>query len=138
MADAPVNPWLQGLWGQTALVSPCDTNKWGQGTAGGQRPVVTLVSPAQGAIGSNDLIVVDVTDDTGLGLIVLSVFFPNAAVEELVYKSTRGLRAGYQTQPNQVANVANGLRFTLRRLGGWPGGPMVFDVDAVDNAGQEV
>ncbi len=104
----------------------------------GTPPTVTLVSPPEGTIGATDTVVVDVEDvDTNLQLVVLSVLFAGQLLEEVVYRSSNGFGPRYSSSPNQATNLSDGIRFTLRRAGGWPSGAFAFSVDVVNVNGQE-
>jgi hypothetical protein len=109
-------------------------------------PTVTVISPTPGASPGTvggfpaDLaaaritpVVVQITDlDPGVAYSYLSVSFAGSQTEEVVYRrgQFRGLYLG-----SSYSSIANGRQYTLLRKGGWPGGSLVFSVDAIDGAG---
>jgi hypothetical protein len=78
--------------------------------------------------------VVDVTD-ADPGTAYLAVFATlGSASEQTVYR--RGVFKGDYVAGSFVTTIANGLRLTIYRAGGWPTGTTVaFAVDAADAAG---
>lgn len=98
-------------------------------------PDIVLVSPDEGQIARFDTVVVDVTDDDGLGFIVFSANFGGIQIDEVIYRTGKGFTARYTGENNTIANITGGYRFTMRRAGGWPSGSIAFDADAVSSTG---
>ena len=95
-------------------------------------PTITLVSPVAGAsIAADTPIVVDVTDDAGLSMVVLTCEIPAGGPHEVVWLRTAF--SGYYSG-STVAVIAGGYRYTIRRHGGWPASPR-FHAEAVDTSG---
>ena len=95
-------------------------------------PTITLVSPVAGApIAADTAIVVDVTDDVGLSLVVLTCEIPAGGPHEVVW-----LRSAFSSyySDSTVAVIAGGYRYTIRRRGGWTASPR-FHCEAVDTGG---
>lgn len=101
-------------------------------TGDGAAPVVTLVSPLTGRLESFEAVVIDVTDNVGLGRTFLVARMPGSNLEELIYAGNR-FTAPYAAQSSQVA-IAGGFRFTVKRSAGWPSSPTI-DAYAVDASG---
>lgn len=106
-----------------------------------EAPTVTLVSPAEGEIAANDEVVIDITvpAPATLQLVVLTVAFPLVPMrpEEKVYSSSRGPTALYPgvVLEDITDDENNGVRVTMKRLGGWPATELRFDPDVVTSAG---
>lgn len=94
-------------------------------------PALTVVSPPVGGpIRPDEAFVIDVTDDIGLGLVVLTV--ETGSAHEVVW-----LRDAFSTAYSALSTrtaIAGGYRFSVRRIGGWTAAP-IFHVEAIDNAG---
>ncbi len=103
-----------------------------QGVASdGQPPLVSLVSPAAGALDAATAIVVDVTDQD-LGQVIVAARFESLGVEEVVHQGTR-FSAAYAGGSSRAA-ISGGWRYTIRRGTGWPAAPTI-DVYAIDTGG---
>jgi hypothetical protein len=98
----------------------------------GAAPVVTLVSPLTGFVEAFQAVVIDVTDNVGLGRVFVVADMPGSGREELVYRGDR-FTAQYAAQSTQVA-IAGGFRFTIKRSAGWPSSPTLVAY-AVDLTG---
>jgi hypothetical protein len=99
----------------------------------GIAPVVTNLIPAEGTpIYSTTPLQFDVTDDSGLlAAITVMVSFPDGSYDTVWDNSV--FAANYSASTS--APIAGGLRFVLRRVGGWTGSPRV-KVVVVDQAGK--
>jgi len=93
-------------------------------------PTLTVVSPAGSDIGPRQPFVIDVTDDAGLGLVVLTVELGSA--HEVVWLRD-AFAAGYSAL-STCTPIAGGYRFAVNRAGGWPSSP-TFHVEAIDLGG---
>jgi hypothetical protein len=94
-------------------------------------PTISIVAPSVGSsIGANQPIVVDVTDDAGVSLVVLTV--EQGSAHEVVWLRD-AFATSYATGSLRTA-IANGYRYTIRRAGGWIASP-VFHAEAVDGGG---
>ena len=84
-------------------------------------------------IASTQRLQFDVTDDKGLGAILVTASFPNTSVEEVVYRSATGT-FGAQYAGSTATAISGGMRIALLRATGWPGIP-TLNVDVVDTSG---
>lgn len=96
-------------------------------------PVVTIVSPTPGSnITPDTEFVVEVTDNSGeFTIVILDVTYPDGN-SEAIYDGV-DFKPFYRRR-SSVTPVANGYRFAVRRLGGWPASP-TFRVDPRDPSG---
>lgn len=102
------------------------------GQADSAAPVISVVSPAVGtAITSSTSLVIDVTDGVSLGIAILWVAFPGRLAPELIHDGD-AFSAAYVGSTRTV--VAGGYRYSLTRVGGWPGSPSVY-AKAIDSQG---
>jgi hypothetical protein len=95
-------------------------------------PTKALVSPSNAStIISTTSIVLDVTDDSGLGTVLLSAQFTDSS-EELIYSGS--FASGYST--SSTGSVSGGTRYTLMRDSGWRSNPTIraYATDALGNA----
>lgn len=103
-------------------------------------PTVTVVSPAEGTpITPDTPLVVDVEDEDTLRYVRLFASFAGATSSEVVYDGDDFLApyaGGGATPSSSVAVLIAGrsLRFTLRRVGGWPGA-VSLNVAPIDGGG---
>jgi hypothetical protein len=103
-------------------------------------PTVTVISPAEGTpITPDTPLVVDVEDETSIALIRIFASFAGSTSSEAVYDGDGFLSpytGGGSTPSSSVQELVPGLqfRFTLRRVGGWPGA-VSLNVAAVDGGG---
>lgn len=89
-------------------------------TTSGTPPVITLVSPPEGTIGVTQEIVVDYTDvDGDLSLVVPRLNMPTLAITESMFDTALTAFEVAYVGSSRVA-IANGFRFTFRRITGWP------------------
>lgn len=95
-------------------------------------PVVTLVSPLVAQLEAETPIVVDITDNLGIGRIFLVADMPGSGREELVYRGDR-FTSQYAARSTQ-ASIPGGVRLTIRRSSGWPSSPTLVAY-AVDLSG---
>lgn len=133
MADVEATKWTQAIVDRTIGVP---TTAWGQQPPDATPPTVDLVSPPDGSqIAAGDDVVIDITAPAGLVLIVLSVSFPLDGLRpaEVVYSSSRGVHARYLG--TTISSIADGVRVTMRRVGGWPATQLSFDPDVVTATG---
>lgn len=98
----------------------------------GAAPVVTLVSPLNGSVEAFEAVVIDVTDNVGLGRVFVVADMPGSGREELVYRGDR-FTAQYAAQSTQAA-ITGGFRFTIKRSAGWLSSPTLVAY-AVDLTG---
>lgn len=109
----------------------------GSGTPVGEgvAPVVTLVSPADGAtIDPSTAIVLDVTDNSGeLATVTIDVTYQDG-LSEAIYDGL-AFKPYYRTG-STIVTITGGFRFTLRRAhGGWPAGAPLFNIEPLDPSG---
>jgi hypothetical protein len=112
-------------------------------------PSITVVSPTPGVTpgspggfpadveaAAETAIVLDVVDSApGNRLVIVTARFVSSTgvlAEEVVYR--RGQFRGNYIAGSTQAAIANGVRLTCKRDGGWPGAP-TFAIDAVDQDG---
>lgn len=97
-------------------------------------PVVSGFLPAPGTVlGVNDPVQFDVTDTSGsLRAVVVAVSLVPSGSVELAYDPA-GFMPRYRN--SSMVAIANGLRFSLRRVGGWAGQSIDVKVIAVDPSG---
>lgn len=100
-------------------------------------PSISNVTPAPGSpLTPTSALGFDVTDDSGLfRRITVSVSYANGRPDEVVY-DRRGFRP-YYSAGSSVVSIEGGLRFSVRRAGGWPAAPHLY-VDPIDMSGNEV
>lgn len=98
-------------------------------------PVVTFVSPPEGTqVEVNDALVFDVTDETELGRVLVVLYIAATADQELAFDGT-SFTARYLAL-SSVTPISGGLRFSLRRTGGWTAATNItVRVFAVDGSG---
>ena len=113
---------------QLDLVGQVSTGSTGDGAA----PVVTLISPLTGSLEAFEAVVIDVTDNVGLGRVFVVADMPGSGREELVYRGDR-FTAQYAAQSTMAA-IAGGFRFTIKRSAGWLSSPTLVAY-AVDLSG---
>lgn len=94
--------------------------------------IANFLPPAGTGIANDQAIQFDVTDESGVAAVVLLASFPDGSVE--VVHDNIGFRGKYIGGVNTRASIANGYRFTVRRLGGWIASP-TFEVLSVDTSG---
>lgn len=97
-------------------------------------PVVSGFVPAPGTqLGLHDPVQFDVTDTSGsLRAVIAAVAFTTTGAVELAYDGTE-FTPRYRN--STVQPIANGYRFSLRRVGGWAGDSIDVKVIAVDPSG---
>lgn len=109
--------------------------KFGLGSGGGDKvpPVVAFISPPAGhAVGKNEPIVLEVTDNKGeLAKVLITVSFANSSTTEVMFNGSSFLGA-YANSSREA--ITNGWRFMLRRRGGWTGSPTV-EAHVIDQGG---
>jgi len=100
-------------------------------------PVVSNITPAAGsALAATTALGFDVTDDSGLfRRITVALSFGSGRPDETVYDS-RGFRP-YYSAGSTVTSIEGGLRFSVKRTGGWPAAPSIY-IDPIDLSGNEV
>lgn len=98
-------------------------------------PTCTVVSPPVGSnIASTDALIIDVTDETALGLVVLTVGYPGATrITEVVWDRDEFV---FPFLGSSRTAVAGGHRYTIVRTNGWQASPAV-NVYAVDSSGNQ-
>jgi len=106
-------------------------------TVDAEGPVVSNITPAAGsALAATTALGFDVTDDSGLfRRITVSLSFGSGRPDETVYDS-RGFRP-YYSAGSTVTSIEGGLRFSVKRTGGWPAAPSIY-IDPIDLSGNEV
>ena len=94
-------------------------------------PTVGNYNPVNAAIiAPGDSIEVDITDsNSGLNRAIIRAQYADR--EEMIYDGT-GFVAPYT---GSTAAIADGLRFSLQRIGDWAASPLNIDVTAIDNEG---
>lgn len=109
----------------------------GVGTGGDSDAVAPIVDNYDPAVGSTitatQALSFDVTDDTGtFSSIVITAYFPDGSWE-VIHTGTQ-FAPRYAASSSRAA-IANGFRYTCRRVGGWSGNPTIvsFPVDAAGN-----
>lgn len=116
------------------------------GTGISSSPVIAVVSPTPGVAPGDPggfpadfdaaaatPIVLDITDVApGVQLALVCARFVGSDAEEVVYRAG-GFRGNYITHSSQTV-IANGIRLSCRRDGGWPSQP-VFSANVVDADG---
>lgn len=90
-------------------------------------PVITLVSPAEGDIENDDTITIDVTDDSGFGLITIVVAGAGITGHQVVYTGSAFV-APYTTGVRST--ITDGYRFAF--TGPWATGELEVSVYATD------
>ena len=113
---------------QFDLAGPVLAGPSGDGAA----PVVTLVSPLTGTLETFQSVVIDVTDNVGLGRVFLVADMPGSGREELVYRGDR-FTTQYAAQSTQTP-IPGGVRLSIKRSAGWPSSPTLVAY-AVDLSG---
>jgi hypothetical protein len=111
-------------------------------------PLLSGFSPAEGTtLSKYDTITFDVTDvlvdDLLTVTVIVYVYIVATDTDELAYAGTgesSGITNKYNSRisgesASTVTPIANGLRFVLRRKGGWPTGGIKVRVLAVDRGG---
>jgi hypothetical protein len=110
----------------------------GEGGGGGEAvpPEVTLVSPSQlNALSRNEPIVLEVTDETQLARVLITVQYPSLDAPQVAFDGT-GFTEPFATE-SSTEDITDGYRFTLRRRTGWPSRQLTLKVYAVDTSGNE-
>jgi hypothetical protein len=103
-------------------------------------PTVTVISPAEGTpITPDTPLVVDVQDETSISLVRIFASFAGSTSSEAIYDGDGFLppyTGGGSTPSSAVQELVAGqhFRFTLRRVGGWPGA-VSLNVAAADEGG---
>lgn len=111
-------------------------------------PVVTAVSPTPGVnpgdpggfsavydFATRTPVVLDVIDTApGLRLVLLTARF-NDTLETLVVHDGIVFRYPFDTTGSTRTAIPSGYRYTVLRRDGWPPGEVVFNIHAVDRAG---
>jgi hypothetical protein len=99
-------------------------------------PVVGNIRPAAGtSITPSESLGFDVTDtDNALAAVAIGASFAGSLTTELIYDGTT-FQPLYAANSTRTA-IANGLRFSLVRAGGWPGTPTITPL-VLDAAGNE-
>ena len=102
---------------------------------GGVQPTIAFVSPAPSStITATTPIVLDVTDpDTPNPSTFLFLVLPDASVEVVWDGGVVAFAAPFSSS-TRVA-IANGFRYTLLRVAGWPAGAITFRANALDETG---
>ncbi len=98
--------------------------------------MVALVSPPEGALDSDGLIVVDVTSADPLAVLILTILLPGISSNEVVYRAG-AFGPSYTGVRNIVTTISGGYRFKVVRNGGWPPGGVTFSADVVTTSGAE-
>lgn len=97
----------------------------------GDPPVITLITPAEGPIDSDDAITIEVTDpDDDLAMVVVTAAIGDA--DELVY-SGGSLSARYNSSSTATA-ITDGYSLVILRDSDWPGS-LTLTVIATDDRG---
>ena len=105
-------------------------------TLGGGGPVVSNVMPTAGtAIGANQALGFDVTDDSEKFRAIILVATYNGLLTREVIFDQSGFSPMFSAG-STVADIPNGYRFSLVRAGGWPAAPTITPT-AIDQAGME-
>ena len=99
-----------------------------------ETPQIVNFTPTPGIpIGRLQPIAFDITDDVGtFVLVVVFVRFPDGTYE-VIYDGD-GFAPRYAAS-SAVTAINCGFHFSVRRLGGWIGSPVVIEVKAVDEDG---
>lgn len=96
-------------------------------------PLVLNVTPAAGTpINAADPLQLDVTDETGLAIVLITASYPNSQAVEVVFDGTDF--TDLYTDDSSVEVVTDGFRFVLLRRGGWIGPPTLTPY-ALDTSG---
>lgn len=97
-------------------------------------PVVNGFTPAPGTqLAINDPVQFDVTDTSGsVRAVIAAVSFTSSGAVELAYDGNAFMP---RYRNSTVQAIANGYRFSLRRVGGWSGDSIDVKVIAVDPSG---
>ncbi len=99
------------------------------------KPAVSNQSPPSGTpLALTASVSFNVTDDSGLRRVMLTVRQSGVGIEEVAYNGN--VFVGFYAGVSTLQSIAGGYRFTLRRRGGWQGGP-TFTVYAFDTSGNE-
>lgn len=100
-------------------------------TASHSAPTVTLITPAQGAIGNTDTITFDVTDVDGFAALIVTADFDAIGLSEVIHDGTE-FKAQYATRSTRTV-ITNGFRYVVLRRNNWPSNPtiVIFPVDVL-------
>jgi hypothetical protein len=125
-----------GLVDNTVLYNPWPDVGIPTGPSDIVAPVVDNFVPVAGTqIAASDSIAFDVTDDQGsFARIFVGVEFVQSGDQEIAHDGTTF--TGRYVQASTRVAIANGYRYTLRRLGGWTSAPKirVWPIDTAGNA----
>lgn len=99
-------------------------------------PEIELVSPSEGSQPGTAQMVFDVTDETGLGRVMIAARFTSGSAYEVVHDGDE-FAPLYSESPNDRTPITGGWRYTIRRRGGWPEGALQLRVFGIDAAGNE-
>lgn len=103
-----------GAWGGAPTVGG------GGGGSGVNPPVITNFTPAAGSpINAFDSLAFDVTDDSGIASVAVSIAYDATGARETVYDA--GGFSNNFVQGSSRSNIAGGFHFVIARRGGWPG-----------------
>lgn len=119
----PANPSTGGAWSNGGTIRFADDWRETEGAADAVAPTITLVSPADGVIGRNTPIVVDVADETEVSISAILARFPGGTMD--VVHTGYGFGEHYRGSGNTREELDGGLRYryTLIRNGGWTRAP---------------
>ncbi len=106
-------------------------------------PIIALITPAEGAIETDDALTVHITDlDDDLVAVIMYIHLVTADIWEVVFHwnaiSAPTYRPGYEGSDRDA--IANGWAHVITRTGGWVDGEIELLVTALDadgNTGEE-
>lgn len=103
----------------------------------GYPPAISGITPAAGtAIFPTTTLQFDVVDnDSAMRLVMVTASFAGFPRTEVIYDGTAFVQP-YVNAETTAATITNGLRFQVKRNGGWPGSPTLTPY-AVDVTGNE-
>jgi hypothetical protein len=96
-------------------------------------PVIENITPApRSAISKDAVVTFDAVDNTGLLVALVYIVFSPRGDYELVYDGS--VFTPLYSRYSSIDSIEGGLRFSLRRWGGWPGA-LQIRVRAIDSSG---
>lgn len=102
----------------------------------GSNPEITIVSPPTGsALGRNDLITFDITDDLPFRRIMVVADFSGTLSKEMVHDGD-AFSYKYSGLANTRTEISGGYRYTVLRDNGWLNSPFLTPY-AIDISGSE-
>jgi len=100
-------------------------------------PTITIISPPVGTvINATDEIIADIEDETSLQTVILMVKYLSSSEDRVTEVIWDGTAFRFPFANSTAAATTDGLRFTIRRTGGWKSSPTI-EVYAVDASGNE-